>query len=107
MNLLITNGGERGDHHIEAIKPAPVLNVVKAHRPRGGEQQQGDNDDLKQAKALQVQAELLKFFKSRARETGEGSLWSLIILRIQIASELISMPNKFSANRDPSLRSGL
>ena len=59
MNLLIANGGERGDHHIEAIKPAPVLNVVKAHRARGGEQQQGDNDDLEQAKALQVQAELL------------------------------------------------
>jgi len=36
-----------------------VLNVVKAHRARGGEQQQGDNDDLEQAKALQVQAELL------------------------------------------------
>jgi len=36
-----------------------VFNVVKAHRARGGEQQQGDNDDLEQAKALQVQAELL------------------------------------------------
>ena len=59
MHLLVTNGGDRGDHHVKTIKPAPVLNVVESRRARRGEDQQRENDELKQTKPLQVQGELL------------------------------------------------
>jgi hypothetical protein len=36
-----------------------VFNVVKARSTRCSKEQQGDNDDFEQAKALQVQARLL------------------------------------------------
>jgi len=32
MNFLISNGGERGHYHVEAIKPGPALNEVKTRR---------------------------------------------------------------------------
>jgi hypothetical protein len=54
MHLLIPNRGEGGNHHVEAVKPAPVLDEVKTGSSRRSQRQQSERDDFQQAKALQV-----------------------------------------------------
>ena len=36
MHLAVTDGGEGGEHHVEAVKPAPALDIVKARRADQG-----------------------------------------------------------------------
>ena len=55
MDFLVPDGAQ-GDHdHVEAVKPAPVLDVVEPGRTHGGEQQQCQSDDFQQAEPLQFQ----------------------------------------------------
>ena len=65
MDLLITNGAQGDDHHVEAIKPRPVLDVVKSRSARKREHDQGDSDDLESAELLHAKQD----FTSTAKET--------------------------------------
>src|SRR5581483_2533924 len=40
MSLLVTNGGERGDHHVKAIEPWPTLDKMEARCSGSNDQQQ-------------------------------------------------------------------
>src|SRR3979411_597484 len=76
MHLLISHGAQGDDHHVETVKPAPVLNVMKAHRTRGGERDQGNQDDLEWTefvhRRLQRDLILEHFRWSRKKSTADG-----------------------------------
>ncbi len=44
MDLLVSDGGERGDHHVEPIEPGPAFNKVKARHPDQGQKPQRDSN---------------------------------------------------------------
>ncbi len=84
--FLVANGTERDHHHVKTVKPTPVLDKVKAHRPRRSEGQHRERADFEQSKALQVQGRH-QFLKSRSREAGEGPLWPFPTSRSREAGE--------------------
>ncbi len=45
MDLLISDGGEGGNHHVEAIEPGPSLDEVKAGGAHQRERQQRRPDE--------------------------------------------------------------
>jgi hypothetical protein len=59
MYFLVSDGAQRDHHHVKAVKPAPVLNVMKAHRSGRAEEQQRQRENFQQAKALEIQRRLL------------------------------------------------
>ena len=45
MHLLIANGGQRRDHHVEAVEPRPAFDeVISRGADRHDKQQQSAND---------------------------------------------------------------
>ena len=54
MNFLISNGGERGHYHVEAIKPWPAFNKVKTRRAHQHDRGQRDHHQAEIAKSFHV-----------------------------------------------------
>jgi hypothetical protein len=50
MDFLVSDGGERGDHHVEAVKPRPVFDVVIAGGTDHHDQQEKRADSAQVAK---------------------------------------------------------
>jgi hypothetical protein len=55
MYFLVSDGAQRDHHHVKAVKPAPVLNVMKANSSGRAEEQQRQRENFQQAKALEIQ----------------------------------------------------
>src|SRR5579884_2430934 len=64
MDFLITDGGDGGDDHVEAVEPGPALDVVKARDPDGHENQQGEKNEFEIAKSLQTSCRFCTNYKT-------------------------------------------
>ena len=51
MDFLISDGGQRGDDHVETIEPRPSLDVVKAQRAEANHEGQRGREELEIAES--------------------------------------------------------
>src|SRR5919201_863725 len=60
VNLPVADGCDRGQHHIEAVKPRPAFNVVKPRGSQKGKHRQSDDNNPQIAQATHVEGVILK-----------------------------------------------
>ena len=53
MDLLIADSAQRDHYHVEAVKPRPMLNVMKAGRACRSQHQQGNGEESQCGKSFQ------------------------------------------------------